>query len=330
MRTASVMLVFLIAAVAQACAPTSAEPPRLTGPSTTMGEAVTSSTMPVAGTTVTVVAAGDIACSATSAFFNGGLGDAKHCQMKATAAQAAAANPAAVFPLGDLQYDTATLAEFQGSYDKSWGRFNAIVHPVIGNHEYYTTGAAGYFAHFGAAAGPAGKAWYSFDLGSWHIISLNANCGKIGGCDPTSVEGKWLAADLAADNAPCTLAMWHQPAFSSARQGNVTASLPLWQAVVRGGAELVLSGHHHHYERFTTMNAAGDPEPAFGVREIVVGTGGENLAPFATIKSTSEVHAQSFGVLVLHLAPTSYTFEFVDINGKALDSGGGTCHPKPS
>jgi hypothetical protein len=278
----------------------------------------------------TVVAAGDIACSPTSAFFNGGLGDAKHCQMKATADTVARLRPDAVLPLGDLQYGNTTLADFQASYDQTWGRFKAISHPVVGNHEYATPGAAGYFAYFGASAGPAGQGWYSFDLGSWHIVSLNANCAKVRGCDPASPQGRWLAADLATSTAPCTLAMWHQPAFSSARQGGVEGSLPLWQAVARGGVEVVLSAHHHHYERFTPMDAVGRSDPSLGVREIVVGTGGENLAPFATVASTSEARAQAFGVLELTLDTNGYAFRFVGIDGTVLDNGAGTCHGKPA
>jgi hypothetical protein len=258
--------------------------------------------------------------------FNGGLGDATHCQMKATADRATILKPSAVIALGDEQYQAGTVPEFQSSYGTSWGRFKAITHPVPGNHEYLTNGAAGYLAYFGAEAEPAGRTWYSFDLGAWHVVALDANCSKIGGCGPSSAEGAWLAADLASSRAACTLAVWHQPAFSSASQGGLTASLPLWRAVVQGGADLVLNGHRHQYERFTTMDADGQPDPTAGVREIVVGTGGEDLESFGAINPTSEARAQSFGVLQLHLGTTGYTFRFVGINGTVLDQGSGTCH----
>ena len=278
---------------------------------------------------VTVVAAGDIACSPADTSFNGGLGDATHCQMEATADEAGALQPAAVLLLGDLQYSAGSQAEFLGSYDKSWGRFRAISHPAVGNHEYLTSGAAGYHAYFGAAAAPAGTTWYSFELGSWHVVALDANCNKIGGCGASSPEGRWLASDLAASTAPCTLAMWHQPAFSSSERGDVIGSLPLWQAVVSGGAELVLNGHRHLYERFTTMDAAGAPDATTGAREIVVGTGGNDLEAFGAIKPTSEARVQAFGVLQLQLGPAGYAFRFVGIDGTVLDQGSGTCHAKP-
>ena len=276
-----------------------------------------------------MVAAGDVACSPVDKHFNGGLGDATHCQMKATADRAAALNPSIVLPLGDEQYQAGTAAEFQGSYDLSWGRFKAISHPVPGNHEDLTTGAAGYLAYFGAAAAPAGTTWYSFDVGSWHVVALDANCNKIGGCGPSSPEGTWLAADLASSRAVCTLAVWHQPVFSSSQLGGVTNVLPLWQAVVQGGAELVVNGHRHVYERFTTMDSVGAPDPVAGVREIVVGTGGEDLESFGAMKPTSEARAQTFGVLQLQLGSAGYTFRFVGINGTVLDQGSGTCHGKP-
>jgi len=272
------------------------------------------------------VAVGDIACSPVDKHFNGGMGDPTHCQMKATADRAAALKPSAVLPLGDEQYEAGTVAEFQGSYDVSWGRFKAISHPVPGNREYLTTGAAGYRTYFGAAAAPAGTTWYSFNLGSWHIVALDANCNKIGGCGPSSPEGTWLAADLANSRAACTLAMWHQPVFSSSQLGGVANVLPLWQAVVNGGAELVINGHRHLYERFTTMDAAGTADAATGAREIVVGTGGEDLEAFGAIKPTSEARSQSFGVLQLQLGSAGYSFRFVNSSGTVLDHGSGTCH----
>jgi hypothetical protein len=301
-------------AVVAACAPPPPGPP---APMT-----------PPPGGTVTVVAAGDIACSPADKNFNGGLGDPTHCRMKATADEVSALQPAAVLPLGDLQYVAATEAEFLGSYDLSWGRFKAITRPVAGNHEYITGGAAGYHAYFGTAAAPAGTTWYSFDLGSWHIVALDANCNKIGGCGSGSPEQRWLAGDLAANTAPCTLAMWHQPAFSSSVPGDVPGSLPLWQAVVAGGADLVLNGHRHHYERFTTMGATGAPS-AGGARQIVVGTGGDDLEAFGAVKATSEARVQAFGVLQLQLTPTGYTFRFMGIDGMVLDQGSGTCHAEP-
>jgi hypothetical protein len=245
--------------------------------------------------------------------------------MKATADRASALKPGLVLPLGDEQYQAATASEFAGSYDLTWGRFKAISRPVPGNHEYVSPGAAGYLAYFGQAAEPAGTTWYSFNVAGWHVVALDANCGKIGGCSSTSPEGRWLAADLTANRAVCTLAFWHQPAFSSAQSGGVAASMPLWQAAVAGGVDLILNGHRHLYERFAPADASGRPDSS-GAREIVVGTGGEDLEAFGAASPSSEVRLSAFGVLQLTLTPAAYTFRFVDISGHVGDQGGGSCH----
>ena len=188
----------------------------------------------------------------------------------------------------------------------------------------------GYYAYFGARAGPAGQGWYSYDEAGWHIVALNANCADVGGCGAGSPEAKWLAADLAASSAACTLAFWHQPRFSSGAEGDIADTAQLWSLLYQHGAEVVLSGHHHHYERFTRMDANGNADPAHGMREIIAGTGGVSLDPFATPKPTSEVRASAFGVLVLQLAPSSYSWRFVDEQGTTLDSGTDACHAPPA
>ena len=285
---------------------------------------VTTTTPQTAG--LTVVAAGDIACDPNDRFFNGGLGDATHCQMNATAKAADALHPSAVLALGDLQYNAGTTAEFLAVYDHSWGQLKAITHPVPGNHEYVTPGAAGYLSYFGAAAAPAGTTWHSFNLGSWHVVALDSNCSKIAGCGASSPQGRWLAADLAANHTLCTLAFWHHPAFSSAPGGGIPGSQPLWNTSVAGGVDLVLNGHRHQYERFAAMAAGGSSNPARGAREIVVGTGGNDLETFGPAVESSEVRLSTFGVLQLTLSATGYTFRFVGIDGSVLDQGNGACH----
>jgi hypothetical protein len=275
---------------------------------------------------VAAVAAGDIACDPDDAFFNGGLGDATHCQMNATAQTATLLRPSAVLALGDLQYNAGTTAEFRAVYDHSWGQLKAITHPVPGNHEHGTPGAAGYLSYFGAAAAPAGTTWYSFNLGSWDVVALDSTCDKIGGCGRSSPQGRWLAADLAANPTLCTLAIWHHPAFSSARGGGIPGSEPLWNTVVAGGVDLVLNGHRHQYERFAAMGARGSSDPARGAREIVVGTGGNDLEAFGPAVTGSEMRLSTFGVLELTLSATDYTFRFVGIEGSVLDQGNGACH----
>ena len=271
-----------------------------------------------------MVAAGDIACNPQDRFFNGGLGDATHCQMRATAQLASSPRPAALLPLGDLQYTAGTLPEFQAVYDQSWGQLKAITHPVPGNHEHMTAGAAGYLAYFGAAAAPTGTTWYSFDLGSWHVVALDSTCAKVG-CGPTSAQGRWLAGDLAKDTSLCTLALWHHPAFSSAVDGGIPGSLPLWTAAVAGGVDLVLNGHRHQYERFSPLDANGTSAPAGGTREIVVGTGGNDIEAFGATAPGSEVRIGAFGVLELTLGATGYSFRQLGTDGSVLDQGSGTC-----
>src|ERR1700680_4228928 len=199
-----------------------------------------------------VAAAGDIACDAKPSVAKPEADDSGPdvCHQAATAKLVAAVNPAAVLTLGDEQYADGTLDQFMGGYDKSWGAFKDITHPAPGNHEYHTPQAAGYYAYFGAAAGDPTKGYYSFDLGAWHLIALNANCKVIGGCGADSAQIHWLAQDLAAHHAACTLAFWHQPRFSSALHHSDPTYDAFWRTLYAAHADLVLNGHDHNYERF--------------------------------------------------------------------------------
>ena len=197
-----------------------------------------------------------------------------------------------------------------------------------GNHDYNTAGAAGYFGYFGAAAGEPGKGYYSFSLGAWHIIALNSDLPMGAG----STQEQWLRADLAAHPAACTLAYWHHPLFSSSTVAVLGAAESAWQDLYDAGAELVLNGHHHDYERFAPQNPAGEVDQVHGIREIVAGTaGGEGLFPFGATAPHSEVRDnETFGVLKLTLRARDYDWEFVPVPGKTFrDSGSGTCHDAP-
>lgn len=277
----------------------------------------------------TVVATGDISCAANDPNFGG---TATKCRMLATANLASTFAPADVLLLGDLQYGTPNLATFQSGFGTNWGRFNAIAHPSPGNHEFELAGASGYFSYFGARAGTPGQGWYSYDEAGWHIVALNANCAEpgVGGCGPGSAQAQWLEADLAASAASCTLAFWHQPRFSSHVEGDIADTDYLWSLLYQGGAELVLNGHHHHYERFAPMDASGNVAPGDGLREIIAGTGGRSLDGFATPKPASEVRVSAFGVLVLDLQPSAYGWRFVDEQGVTRDSGSEPCHAPPA
>ena len=277
---------------------------------------------------VRVVAAGDIACDPASPSFNGGLGTATGCRMLATSDLALALGADAVLALGDTQYESGTPAAFQASYDPTWGRLKAITHPAVGNHEYLTAGAAGYFGYFGAAAGDPQEGWYSFDLGGWHVVALNSNCGAIGGCGPGSAQHDWLLADLAANPAACTLAYWHHPRFSSGAHGNDPTVAPLWEALHDAGADLVLAGHDHLYERFAPQDASGAADPT-GPRQITVGTGGKNLVGVAQVRPNSAARRVAFGVLALDLYADGYAWSFATLDGAPGDSGIARCPGAP-
>ncbi len=239
--------------------------------------------------------------------------------------------PGTVFLLGDDAYESGTAREFRDCYGPSWGRpsIKDRTRPVPGNHEYRTEGAAGYFGYFGAAAGDPDEGWYAFDAGAWRVYALNSNCAFIGGCETGSAQERWLSADLAANPRSCVAALWHHPRFSSGEEhGSDPIMRDLWRTLQDAGAELVLSGHDHLYERFAPQTAAGDLDPDRGLVQFVVGTGGRHLYEFGEIRPNSLVrNDESLGVIRLALSPGSYAFEFVPVAGETFtDSGTGACH----
>jgi hypothetical protein len=278
-----------------------------------------------------VMAAGDIACDPSDS------PSPTECRQLDTSNLLRNGNPDAVLPLGDLQYNDATLDQFTGSYHPSWGRLKGRTRPAPGNHEYKTSGAAGYFDYFngpGNATGRAGdrtKGYYSFNIGAWHLVALNSECSEVGGCGPGSAQEQWLRQDLARHRRACTLAYWHHPRFSSGNHGNSESTDGLWRALWQAGAEIVLSGHSHDYERFAPQNPSAQHDPAHGIREFVVGTGGKDLKGFETLQPNSEVrNAVTFGVLALRLRAGSYRWQFLPVAGSSFaDSGSGTCHQAP-
>ena len=238
--------------------------------------------------------------------------------------------PGTVFAVGDLAYPDGSDEQFAKCYAPTWGRFKDRTRPAPGNHEYHSDGAYGYAHYFGAAAGDPKKAYYSYDLGAWHIIALNSECAQVGGCGAESPQGQWLRQDLAQHPTTCTLAYFHKPLYSSgASHGNDPEMKPLWQALYAANADVVINGHDHDYERFAPQDPDGKADPKRGIREFVVGTGGKNShRTFATPKDNSEIRqADTFGVLKLTLHASGYDWEFVPEAGKSFrDSGSGLCH----
>jgi hypothetical protein len=277
------------------------------------------------GGSVVVMAAGDIACGkATTSGW---------CQQANTASLIQTAAPDAVLALGDIQYECAELDDFQAYFHPTWGAFKSRIHPTTGNHEYETgspcvtaTGdGSDYFEYFGSVAGDPNKGYYSFDLGAWHIVALNSNCSKVGGCAAGSPQEKWLRADLQANSSPCTLAFMHYPRFSSvAPFSSLTA---LWQALYDNHAEIVLAAHDHHYERYGPRDAAGNANTNHGLVEFIVGTGGKQPdQAFGTLDSPL-ARGSVPGVLKLTLSGSGYSWAFVPVPGFTFnDSGSGSCH----
>lgn len=234
----------------------------------------------------------------------------------------------AVFTAGDNAYENGSASDFRDCYDPTWGRFKDRTRPAPGNHDWGTRDLAGYLGYFGDAAAPHGTSWYSYDLGAWHIVVLDSDCGNVDGCGADSAEGRWLTADLAASSAKCTLAIWHHPRFSSGFHGNDGSVDPFWKALYDAGADLIINGHDHDYERFAPQDPDGHEDRARGIREFVVGTGGAEMRDFGTIRANSELRATgTFGVIELDLHPTSYDWQFHPTTGGFTDSGtAAPCH----
>ncbi|HEX3328616.1 MAG TPA: metallophosphoesterase [Gaiellales bacterium] len=297
-----------------------------------------------------IAAVGDMACAPVDPDYNGGAGTASNCGEAANSAQMET-DPSIdmLLGLGDYQYGCGTAAEYAQTYGPTWGFFNSIIDPTAGNHEYSTkTNSADgspcpdpndagqdYFAYFGAPARPATAGEYSFNIGKWHLISLNANCSKtnVGGCAATSAQTKWLQSDLAANTQPCTLAYWHQPRWT-ANATNASTYAPWWSALYAAHVDVVLNGHVHTYARFAPLDPNGNSDPANGIREVIVGTGGESLVSASPSASPAPVvNYRGFGYLRMVLHPTGYDAQFIASSGAVKDTFSGTCHgfsPPPS
>ena len=241
--------------------------------------------------------------------------------------------PGTVFAAGDLVYDAANLAQFQACYGATWGRFKERTRPALGNHEYRETHAVPYYQYWGERAGPAGKGYYSYELGAWHVVVLNTNCDApgLGGCAANSPQETWLRQDLREHRDACIVAYGHHALFSSGlfRWHAVHAELKrFWEDLYAAHADLILAGHEHSYERFAPQDPDGRTDPRHGIREIVVGTGGRSHDPLGFALPNSEVrNTDTYGVLKLTLAPLGYTWEFVPEEGANFrDAGAGVCH----
>jgi hypothetical protein len=268
------------------------------------------------GTPVVLVGAGDIASCSSD-------GDEATALLLDSLVQDTL--PVVVFTAGDNAYSDGTPSQFAECYHPTWGRHKAITRPAPGNHDYRTSGASGYFGYFGGAAGDRSRGYYSFDAGYAHVIMLNSEADM----DPGSAQEQWLRADLAANDEPCTIAIWHHPRFNSgSHHGNAEETGPLWEALYDGDADVVIAGHEHTYERFAPQTPAGVADSARGLRQFVAGMGGRSHYDFSTPLPNSEVRdATTYGVLKLIVFADRYAWEFVPVAGGTFtDSGEGACH----
>jgi hypothetical protein len=282
-----------------------------------------------------VAAAGDIACAPP------GTRTAAKCHQAATANLLAGAD--AVLPIGDEQYNCGQLSAFNQVYDASWGQYKSVSNPAVGDNEYAgngcsTPGASGYFTYFGDRATPrqpgctaSCQGYYSYDVGAWHVVALNSECTQpgVGGCSASSPQVQWLKADLAAHSNTCTLAYFHRPYFSD-KGGTVAKVKQLFTALFNGGADVLLVGHQHIYERFRPQTPSGAAS-ANGVRQFIVGTGGRSQSALAATPPTGSEKSNTgtFGVLKLTLHPTSYDWQFDDEANASkpfTDTGTQDCH----
>lgn len=271
-----------------------------------------------------VAAAGDIAC---------GFGDhpASECQAAATSDLLVGGDYDAVLALGDASNGTGTYQEFLLFFEPGWGRVKRLIRPAPGNHDYDTAGARGYFDYFngiGNSDGPAGRrdrGYYSYDLGTWHVVALNSNCAHV----DCRAELRWLIEDLWAHPQPCTLAYWHHPLFTSEPGSATLVTRPFFEALHQYRAEIVLNGHIHNYQRFAPQAPTGVRDDTGGVRQFVVGTGGYSLYRFTSAEAAPNTQARSdasYGVLQLRLYEGRFEWEFLPVMGQRFtDSGEGQC-----
>ena len=308
-----VVLAVIAALVLTACGSPRSDSPRSASSPRSAGDVQLA---PVAAAaSVRVVAAGDIACRPKAKV------RPRQCRQAATATLAARLRPQLVLPIGDTQYQRGELRNYRRSYARSWGKLLSRTRPTVGNHEYRTRGARGYYAYFKhRQPGPPG--YYRSSIAGWAIYHLNSNCDKVS----CRTQAAWLHRQMEATPARCTIVTMHHPRYSSGNQGNAAFTDPLWDVAHSHGNDLVLSGHNHLYERFQPLDGSGRLDTARGMQSFVVGTGGRSLFPLGT-RQPGSVYLQNrvHGVLALDLSADAYSWAFHAIDGRVLDRGSRTC-----
>jgi hypothetical protein len=287
----------------------------------------------LAATSVLVAACGGSGSSSGGAelLAAGDIAECDHGGDEATARILAEHPRATIAALGDLAYQHGSREDFARCFGPSWGRFRDRIRPATGNHDHSTKKARGYAGYFGERGAADSQFRYGYDLGAWHVVVLDSDCWRVGGCGIDDPQARWMRAELRRHARRCTLAYWHRPPFSSGRYGDAKDTAyarALWQVAVEEGVDVVLTGHEHSYERFAPMDVAGAAD-ARGPRLFVVGTGGGNLRPYRRprLPTTRVRNDDTWGVLRLTLRPTGYAWRFLPVRGgRFADAGSARCH----
>lgn len=234
---------------------------------------------------------------------------------------------AVVFTAGDNAYDSGTVEEFAECFDPTWGRFKDRIRPSVGNHDLVGE-PSGYYSYFGEAAGNPGEGYYSLVAGDWLIVMLNSVCGTAGGCEEGSDQEVWLRAVLEEADTSCVLAVYHHPLFSSGEHGGDGDTEALFTALYEAGADVVVTGHDHNYERFAPQDPEGNLDLDRGIRQFIVGTGGKGPDPVGEPEPNSEVlDGDTLGVIVFELYDGGYQWNFMAVPGSSFtDDGANSCH----
>jgi hypothetical protein len=262
-------------------------------------------TTPAGGAPFVVAAGGDGASGEASATGVTGL--------------IASLNPNLFLYLGDV-YQDGSPSEFYNWYGttSNFGRFRSITDPTVGNHEYLTPGAVGYFNYWDNI-----PSYYSFNAAGWHFISLNSNLSKLG-ASGRSAQFQWLEQDLAANQNSCTIVYYHHPLFNIGPEGPTSALSGIWTLLAQYGVTIVLNGHDHDYQRWVPLDGSGNPSPG-GITEFVVGSAGHGIQDIVNTDSrvaySNDTTPAAFGVLLLQLSQGSASFSYQSTDGSTLDSG---------
>jgi hypothetical protein len=262
---------------------------------------------PLTGQTIVVAAVGDIGLCGSAAVEQ--------------TARLAEGIDGQILLAGDLAYPQGSATDFLRCFDPWWGGFRRRWRPSPGNHEYETPGATAYFQYFGIAAGTPGRSFYAFRAGDWLVLMLDSNVSMGIG----SSQYVFVRSELTSTNAPCALAVWHHPLFTSGPNGPNTYLRDLWTLLYERGLDVIVNGHDHLYERFGKQDVDGRSDER-GIRQFIAGTGGAQLYDFMRITPNSQVRIKSHGILRLTLSPSAYEWAFVDVTGAVADSGSDTCH----